>query len=169
MTAADAPAVGALARRIWNAHYPSIVSQAQIDYMLDDRYAEPSLRAQMAEGQQFLLAQDGQEIIGFLSVGPLNHITEPLLRGQDPTGDADWFLHKFYIAPAYHGKGVGTAMLNDLHSRMPGLRRLRLQVNRRNENSWQFYLKRGFRIVAEADFNIGSGFKMEDYVMEKQF
>lgn len=167
MEPADAERVGILARQIWNAHYPSIVSQAQIDYMLADRYSPSSLAAQMKDGQRFLLVEK-TDILGFLSISPLADIENPLLRGTEPPAAQDFFLHKFYILPEYHGRGIGKAMLGELDRQMPEIRRLRLQVNRRNENSWQFYLKQGFAIVTEADFDIGGGFKMEDYVMERK-
>ena len=35
-------ALGALARHIWQRHYPGIISPAQIDYMLHQRYARRS-------------------------------------------------------------------------------------------------------------------------------
>jgi len=168
MEPSDVETVGQLARRIWNAHYPSVVSQAQIDFMLDDRYSPQSLLAQMAEGQRFLLASEETEIVGFLSVSPLDRIQNPILRGVEEATAADWFLHKFYLDVNRHGRGIGKAMLSELARTMPEIRRLRLQVNRRNENSWQFYRKQGFEIVAEADFEIGGGFFMEDYVMEKR-
>ncbi len=168
MEAADTPAVGLLAKRIWNAHYPSIISQEQIDFMLEDRYAPEHLLKQLHEGQHFLLAEQEGEVLGFLSYSPLKHVLNTTLRGYD-YGEGACFLHKFYLASECHGKGLGSAMLGELHRRIPEIRLLRLQVNRRNEQAWRFYQKQGFEIIAEADFEIGGGFLMEDFVMEKQF
>lgn len=168
MTEADIPAVGVLARRIWNAHYPGIISQAQIDFMVEDRYAPESLRAQLTQGQRFLLAEQEGEILGFLSYSPLKHITHIALRGDD-YGEDCFFLHKFYIAPECHGRGLGSEMLRKLLHKMPEIRLLRLQVNRNNKQAWQFYQKHGFEIVAEEDFEIGGDFLMQDFVMERRY
>ena len=42
-----------------------------------------------------------------------------------------------------------------------------LNVNRFNK-AYLFYLKNGFQIIAEEDLEIGQGYLMEDYKMEKQ-
>ncbi|HSJ82006.1 MAG TPA: GNAT family N-acetyltransferase, partial [Thiobacillus sp.] len=47
LTAAEADAVSALARTVWQATYPALISQAQIDAMLADRYAPQHIRAQL--------------------------------------------------------------------------------------------------------------------------
>ena len=167
MTEADLEAVGALAHRIWHAHYPSIITVAQIDYMLAKSYTPESLARQLREGQRFLLAFAGNSLLGFLSVGALEKITDPILRGEK-VQLGDYFLHKFYIAPEAQGSGLGTSLLDAMLRQMPEIRRLRLQVARANVNSWNFYLKRGFTIEAEADFPIGDGYVMKDYVMEKR-
>jgi len=38
VTYPDIPAIAALAREIWQATYPGIITQAQIDFMLEQRY-----------------------------------------------------------------------------------------------------------------------------------
>lgn len=48
-----------------------------------------------------------------------------------------------------------------------GAKALQLQVNRRN-NAKYFYEKNGFSVIKEFDFDIGNGYVMDDYVMEKQ-
>ena len=44
---------------------------------------------------------------------------------------------------------------------------LQLQVNRNNKAK-SFYEKIGFKVIEEADFDIGNGFFMNDYVMGKK-
>ncbi len=160
----DIPAVGDLARHIWNAHYITIITQAQIDYMLTRNYAPENLLQQINEGQRFLLATQDNEPVGFISIGGVAAINNPLLRGAHE--DAH-FLHKFYIHPNLQGRGIGKAMLHTFLQQSPEIKRLRLQVARKNVNAWNFYLKQGFVIEGEADFDIGDGYQMQDFVMEK--
>src|SRR5690242_11377516 len=47
LRAADVPLLAALARDIWRAHYPGIISVAQIEYMLAERYDEAVIRAEL--------------------------------------------------------------------------------------------------------------------------
>ena len=46
---------------------------------------------------------------------------------------------------------------------------LRLTVNRQNYKSINFYFKNGFVIEKTADFDIGSGYFMNDFVMVYRF
>lgn len=162
----DIAPLGALARRIWDAHYPSIISQEQIDYMFVRGYAPEALSKQLNDGHRFLLASKNDTLLGFLSLSHVSLVGHPLLRGEDDS-EGSYFLHKFYLAPELQGKGIGKAMLKESLLRMPLIQRLRLQVARKNINSWNFYLKQGFTIEREADFDVGNGFQMNDYVMEK--
>ena len=44
---------------------------------------------------------------------------------------------------------------------------LQLNVNRQN-NAKEFYEKMGFAVIGEEDIDIGSGYYMNDYIMEKK-
>lgn len=167
MTESDIPEISTLAHSIWNQHYPGIISQAQIDYMLERAYSAESLRKQLSAGHQFLLARSQGRIAGFLAIAPLTLVEEPAIRGENVMPH-DHMLHKFYIAPEAQGKGLGSKMLQELQRRRPEIKKLRLQVARKNESAWKFYQKQGFTIDQSADFDIGLGFRMEDYVMEKR-
>ncbi len=50
LTVADIDAVCALAAEIWRAHYPAIISSAQIEYMLAQRYNPAVVREELARG-----------------------------------------------------------------------------------------------------------------------
>ena len=52
-------------------------------------------------------------------------------------------------------------------ARARGRRTLMLQTNKRNDIAIAFYRKAGFTVREEAVFDIGSGFVMDDCVMEK--
>jgi diamine N-acetyltransferase len=74
------------------------------------------------------------------------------------------FISKFYIDQDVAGKGTGTgAFLTLLDIYRP--ERIRLTVNRQNIKAINFYFKNGFRIECVADFDIGHGFVMNDFVM----
>ena len=47
LSASDVPALCALAREIWRAHYPGIISKAQIEYMLNERYDETVIHEEL--------------------------------------------------------------------------------------------------------------------------
>lgn len=148
----DIPLIRELAHRIWWSHYPGIITDEQITYMLDLIYSEQALERQMTEeGQQFWLAEANGTAIGYLSVS----------RQEEGV----YFLHKFYLDTACRGKGLGTLAFHALQDQYPDLQELRLTVNRQNFKSVNFYFKVGFVIEKCVDTPIGRGFVMDDFQM----
>lgn len=154
-TSKDIPLIRELTFKVWPQTYAAIVSREQIEYMMEMMYSEASLLKQMNEGCQFIIAYDNNEPVGFASCQE----TEPSL----------FKLHKIYVLNSQQGKGTGKFMieylLNDI--RQKGGSALQLQVNRHNK-ARNFYEKLGFVTIQEADFDIGNGYFMNDYVMEKK-
>jgi len=149
-TEADTPLIRQLAELIWWEHYPSIISDAQIAFMLELMYSNSALRQQMeAEGQEFWLPVKNGQTLGFLAVS----------RKEE----GDYFLHKFYLEP--REKGHGTIVFELLLAQYPDLRGLRLRVNRRNFKSVNFYFKVGFRIEYCIDTPFGEEYVMDDFQM----
>lgn len=145
-----------LANEIWHAYYKEFISDEQIDYMLEKFYSDHSLHAQIDEGQIFLKIIDNDSVIGFVSYS----------RKEN----TEYFIHKLYLQTLYHGRNIGTHVIKILGDRM---RResdnadiqVRLTVNRQNFKAVNFYFRNGFIIERVADFDIGSGFFMNDFVM----
>jgi ribosomal protein S18 acetylase RimI-like enzyme len=62
------------------------------------------------------------------------------------------------------GKGIGTEILEEL-KKIIQPKKIRLTVNRNNFKSINFYFKNGFRIDSVAQFDIGEGYIMDDFIM----
>ena len=63
----DAVALQALARAIWNAVYPSIITQAQIDFMLEQMYNPAQIATEMDTGYRWKWVESDGVAIGFIS------------------------------------------------------------------------------------------------------
>lgn len=151
----ELPEVAALAKTIWNDHYPAIIGQEQVNYMLGKFYSLPSLEEQTGKGQVFyFIVADGVKQ-GFVSV-------------TFTPEKEELFIHKFYILTQKQQSGWGTLSLNAVEKLYPQTRYLRLTVNRQNFKSVNFYFKNGFIIEQVADFDIGQGYVMNDFVMVKK-
>jgi ribosomal protein S18 acetylase RimI-like enzyme len=153
---ADITLIRQLCFSIWPQTYASIISQEQIDYMLELMYSEAALLKQMTEeANQFIIVYDNNIPVGFASYGEVESTT--------------WKLHKIYILPTQQGKGTGKFVIDYIISTigLMGATSLQLQVNRHN-NAKTFYERIGFSILKTADFDIGNGYFMNDYVMEKK-
>jgi diamine N-acetyltransferase len=150
----DVHVIGTLAHAIWPETYGSIISKPQLQYMLDLFYSEESLKRQMEEGHEFLLALMNAETVGFASY---SHSDKA----------ATYKVHKLYVHPLLHGKGFGQKLLDRIIKdiKAKGATKLRLNVNRHNR-AISFYEKYGFKKIGEEDLAIGEGYFMNDYVME---
>ena len=150
-TQKDVSLIGELAKQIWNDHYPEIIGQQQVDFMLQKLYNPESLFDQMEKGQQFHLVFADDSAVGFVAV--------------NEEGEGKYFLNKFYIQTGQKGKGLGATVFFRILNLYPALKEMRLQVNRQNYKAINFYFKMGFIIEYVADFDIGDGYFMNDFVM----
>ncbi|MFO0695104.1 MAG: GNAT family N-acetyltransferase [Polyangiales bacterium] len=153
----DLALVRTLAEVIWREHYPSILEVAQVDYMLERMYAPTVLERELGEGIAFDLAYVDERPVGYASYGPSGRPHE-------------WKLHKLYVLATERGLGRGAAMLErvEQRARAAGARTVVLQVNKRNVVAIRAYERAGYRIRQAATFDIGGGYVMDDYVMERE-
>lgn len=154
LTRQEVDAVCALARVVWQATYPALISQAQIDAMLADRYAAEPIHSQLDDPDHaWRVARRNQETVGF---------AHAVREG------AHCKLDKLYVHPGYQRRGIGAALLHAVldWARQQQAQRVWLQVNRHNTQAIAAYRKYGFVIAGSQVFDIGDGFVMDDHVME---
>jgi len=153
----DIPALISLARKIWHAHYPGIITVDQIDYMLAQGYAVEKITAEIAvEDITWLKILDGTTMIGFAAFGPY--------------GERQIKLHKLYLEVDRHSQGIGAAALAEIEQRAvaKGATSIVLNVNKDNHKAIKSYRRSGYQVAESVTVAIGSGFIMDDYVMRKE-
>jgi ribosomal protein S18 acetylase RimI-like enzyme len=154
----DAEAIAALAREIWLAHYTGIIGIEQIEYMLRQRYEPALIRAELKrDGLWWDKLVLGDEIIGFSSF---------FLTGEP----GEMKLDKLYVRQDCQRRGYGGRLIGRAVAvaRAQGCSRLVLAVNRNNLSAIAAYGKHGFEIGDTTVKDIGGGFVMDDYIMEKR-
>ena len=157
-TSSDYKTIQEIAYQTWPDTYGAILSKEQLDFMLDAFYSEAALNDNVvSKGHHFLLAKEDDIFLGFASY---EHNYQENNRTR---------IHKIYILPQTQGKGIGKGLIEYIeklalenHSAA-----LSLNVNRLNK-AYTFYQKKGFEVIEEVDIEIGHGYLMEDYVMEKR-
>jgi GNAT superfamily N-acetyltransferase len=97
-TEADIPLLRTLCFQVWPQTYAGIITQAQIDYMLEMMYSPASLQQQMHSGANFLICYDDTQPCGFASY-------------QDHT-NGKFKLDKIYVLPSQQGKGAGRYIID---------------------------------------------------------
>ena len=147
--------VAELAHEIWNEHYEEILGKEQIAYMLDMFQSEKALKNQMKNDnyRYFLINCDGEDC-GYIGISSDNDRL---------------FLSKLYLKKSFRSRGVASdamKMLEDI-CRAEKLRAIWLTVNKYNLSSKAVYDKKGFKVIDDDVCDIGSGYVMDDYIMQK--
>ena len=168
----DKAFIRSVSERTWPSTYGHIISQEQINFMLDWMYSDASLEKQMHSGCAFYIAsikkEDGKwDAVGFCSVSPDDEKEEGENNSTEKVaGSTAHKLNKLYVLPTAQGTGAGKALLNKSIevAKAAGSSSIFLQVNKLN-TAYTFYLKHGFIKESEFKFDIGNGFYMDDYIM----
>jgi GNAT superfamily N-acetyltransferase len=152
------PIIKQIAYDTWPATFGEIISPQQIAYMLEWMYDVDALKKQIKEsGHVFILAVENGEYFGYASY-ETNYKNQPKTK-----------IHKIYILPKSQGKGVGRMLMDTVAdaARAQNNYTLTLNVNRQN-NAVDFYKRIGFEITGHENIDIGEGFLMEDYILDKK-
>ncbi len=145
-----------IAYRTWPDTFKAILTLEQISYMLDRMYSAESLSKQICEnGHKFILAVLDNTYLGYASYEISN-------KPQSTK------LHKIYVLPESQGLKLGKRLLSFVEQRASEAGNLYLSLNvNRDNKAIGFYQKKGFEIVGQEDIDIGNGYYMNDYVMNK--
>jgi ribosomal protein S18 acetylase RimI-like enzyme len=153
----DIDAVAVLAHEIWNQHFPPIIGQEQVDYMLNKLQSAPAITRQIREGgyEYYLIVDEDQSAGYFALVADEN--------------DGSIQLSKLYLKHSCRGRGLGREVLAWIEEECVarGVRELWLTVNNDNAGPIAFYQRVGFAIAGPVVTDIGGGFFMDDYRMVK--
>jgi GNAT superfamily N-acetyltransferase len=153
----DVDALCRLAAEIWRHHYPAIIGKPQTEYMLAQRYAPSIVRDELAQGRVWwdVLRERG-EMIAFASSFPADdrHAVK---------------LDKLYVHPDHQRRGYGGLLIAHAceRARRFGYPFVVLAVNKHNASAIAAYHKHGFAICEAVVKDIGGGFVMDDYIMER--
>jgi GNAT superfamily N-acetyltransferase len=145
-----------LAKAIWPDAYGAILSQEQLDYMMNMMYSDNSLSNQLRNKYVFLLAKIDTDFIGFASY-ELNYDKSNYTK-----------IHKLYVLPEIQGQGVGKELIYYIQeiAIKNSNSGLILNVNKQNKAK-DFYLKNEFKIEESVIVDIGNDYVMDDYIMKK--
>ena len=149
--------VAELAHNIWNQHFPAIIGQDQVDYMVERFQSDTAIREQILAGYRYYLLRVVDFDAGYLAL-----VERPERQYLQ--------ISKLYLLQEWRGKGLAREVVQCVIEMAATLKlpRLYLTVNKYNHASISAYLKLGFEKKAEIVTDIGNGFVMDDYEMEKQ-
>lgn len=147
--------VAELANSIWHECFVDIISDGQIDYMVNKFQSLRAMCDQIdLQGYSYFAVRDDGELCGYI--------------GVKPEEDDRFFLSKLYLRSDKRGRGIATMMLNRVfeEARAAGKKRVYLTVNKYNSHAIDVYRNVGFRQVDSVITDIGSQYVMDDYIFE---
>lgn len=147
--------IARMAREVWNEFYVPLIGQAQVDYMVAKFQSAEAMQSQIDSGYEYFHIQQSGGNVGYTAI-------------RHDAADARVFISKLYVLAAHRRSGAGrhTLALIECMARERRATRLWLTVNKGNP-SVQAYERLGFRIVEALVMDIGHGYVMDDYKMEK--
>ena len=143
-----------LAREIWTDHYVPIIGQEQVDYMLARFQSEEAIVNQLADGYEYYTVSHNNMSVGYMAIVPKAGLL---------------MISKIYVLKSGRGHGFGRSMMEFAEDlcRQRRISTLWLTVNKNNSHSLAWYRRMGFKNAGSTIQDVGSGFVMDDYRMEK--
>lgn len=157
-TDAELEELAALAEKIWMGYWPQFLGEEQTRYMVDMFHSVEAMRRDMAEhGYEYWFIVDGSgRVLGYTG-------------GHDEPETGRYYISKVYLLPEARGHHVASRTFDffDALCRERGWRAMYLNVNKGNELGLRAYKGNGFAVIESVVNDIGHGFVMDDYVMER--
>ena len=162
----DQQQLALIAGEIWRGYWPALIGKAQTEYMVEMFQSFEAIRHHMAEEDYeywLLVATEGDEtpkksIVGFTG-------------GRSEADTNRFFISKVYLYPEARGHGYARRVMEFYEDLcfVRGHDAMYLTVNKNNDLGIRAYKGTGFTIIEAVVTDIGEGFVMDDYVMEKRF
>ncbi|MFV0400575.1 MAG: GNAT family N-acetyltransferase [Oscillospiraceae bacterium] len=153
-TSEEISLAAALAAEIWTEHYTPLIGSEQVAYMVEKFQSIAAITAALKEGYLYYTASWEGQPAGYIGIR------------QEEDGV---FLSKYYVKDSFRGKGVGSALMAFVEEfcTEKGLHKVWLTCNKGNSDSLAVYGHLGFVKASSQTVDIGGGYVMDDYVMEK--
>ncbi len=158
-TEQDQEALAKLADEIWHEYWPALIGDAQTNYMVENFQSLDAIKRDMAENayEYWFIVDETGKTVGYTG-------------GHEEPQTSRFFISKIYLLAEERGKHYASQVIafytmlcrnRDLHS-------MYLTVNKHNDLGIRAYLGKGFVTIESVETDIGNGFIMDDYVMEKE-
>ncbi len=151
----DIKRIAECAKVIWHDTFDSILKDGQVEYMIEKFQSLDALKSCVdAEGYVYYIAEADGKIAGYCGVHP-------------ETDNQKLFISKIYVHPDFQRNGIATAFFNLLKSEYgEKFKTFYLTVNKYNDRAVNVYKEWNFVTVDSVVTDIGSGYVMDDYIME---
>ena len=160
----DIEGLARIASEIWHEYWPALIGEEQTDYMVRKFQSIDALSRDINEGgyEYWLMnAADDGRLIGYTG-GHAEHVADGAEKDR-------FFISKIYLRAPERGCGFASQTIRFYEDlcRERGLDAMYLTVNKHNVLGIRAYTGKGFETIDAVVNDIGDGFVMDDYIMEK--
>lgn len=132
----DLNTVSDLLGRSWHATYDALYGADKVAEITAEWHSAPSLKARLVRpDSEFVVADDGRRIGGMA------------YAAMDKNEPDVVVLHQLYVDPELIGQGIGRDLFAEVETCFPAAKRMRLEVETKNERAVRFYAGLGFHEV----------------------
>ena len=148
--------ISKLAEEIWFDCYISIYSPQQIAYMLEKSVSDKNITFQVKyDHYYYYIIQYDNINVGYVSFKFMQN---------------SMFLNNIYIKKLYRGKGIALYTINFLTDvcNAKEQKSIWLTVNINSRDTIAKYLSMGFKTMRSQKVNIGNGYIIDEFIMQKE-
>jgi len=161
---ADAPAIAALARRIFHESFAADNRPEDMAAYMALAFGPEQQRRELSDdARTYFLAEHAHALVGYALVHAGGEVPDCVI------GRPCVEIVRFYVDRPWHGAGIATPLMLacEGEARRRGARAMWLGVWERNSRAIGFYTKRGFRDVGSHHFVLGTDVQT-DRVMARE-
>ena len=152
---ADLAKVSALLGRSWHATYDGLYGADKVSEITGSWHSVEALKRRLVQPDaEFVVADDGK-VIGGMAYAAMD--------GQEKDVVV---LHQLYVEPDLMGQGIGRDLFAEIETCFPAAKRMRLEVEPKNERAMRFYAGLGFAEIGWTK-NCGGQSDMPAVIMER--
>lgn len=166
-TGADQELLAQYAGDIWREYWPDLIGADQTEYMIEQFQSLEAIRRDMAEHDYeywMLVATETDDlgiekrIVGFTG-------------GHNEPETNRFFISKIYLLADARGHGYARRVIEFYEDLcfLRGFTAMYLTVNKHNDLGIRAYEGTGFETIDAVETDIGRGYIMDDYIMERRF
>lgn len=171
-TAEDQLKLSELAGEIWREYWPALIGAEQTEYMIEKFQSFKAIKHYMAREDYeywFLYADENELSEEDAQARPWGRIVGFTGGCNEPQSNR-FFISKIYLLQSARGHGFARKVVEFYTAlcRVRGQRAMYLTVNKGNNLGIRAYKGTGFETIDATRTDIGHGFVMDDYIMEKR-
>ena len=168
----DQEKLAELAGQIWREYWPAHIGAAQTEYMIEHFQSLEAIKRQMAfEDYEYWFAFADEEDLDddAAKASPWGRLVG-FTGGHNEPETNRFFISKIYLLDSARGHGFARRIINfyDALCQTRDFDAMYLTVNKYNDLGTRAYFGTGFKIVDAVETDIGGGFIMDDYIMQKE-